>query len=107
MEYIKIFGQILGVIIQCATVITLIYALTRFLGKSNHSQNERLDKLEKHVEEIDTRLDKGERHFDTIDDGSKITQRALLALIDHAIDNNHVEKLVEVKDDLQTYLIDK
>ena len=107
MEYLRIGSQVLGVIIQCGTIITLIYALAKFLGKPNQSQNDRLDKLEAHVKEIDARLDKGDTRFTTMDEGSKITQKALLALIDHAIDNNHVEKLMEVKDDLQNYLIDK
>lgn len=107
MEYVKTAGAIFGVLIQCGTLITLVYALARFLGRPNASQNQRLDALEIHVKEIDERLDKGDKHFVTVDDGSKVMQKALLALIDHAIDNNHVEKLVEAKDDLQAYLIDK
>lgn len=107
MEYIRIAGAVLGVVIQCATVITIIYGLSKFLGRPNASQNQRIDALESDMKQVKERLDNGDKHFGTVDEGSKITQKALLALIDHAIDNNHVDKLMEVKDDLQSYLIDK
>lgn len=107
MEYIKTAGAVLSVIIQCGTIVTLLYALTRFLSRPNTTQNERIDALESDVRNIKIRIEKGNKHFAQIDDGSKVMQKALLALIDHAIDNNHVEKLVEAKDDLQAYLIDK
>ena len=107
MEYIKTAGAVLSVVIQCGTIVTLLYALTKFLARPNTTQNERIDALESDVRNIKIRLEKGTEHFAQIDDGSKVMQKALLALIDHAIDNNHVEKLVEAKDDLQAYLIDK
>lgn len=107
MEYIKTAGAVLSVIIQCGTIVTLLYALTRFLSRPNHNQNERIEALEADMKTVKARLETGDKHFETVDGGSKVMQKALLALIDHAIDNNHVEKLVEAKDDLQAYLIDK
>lgn len=107
MEVIKVVSQILSVVIQCGTIVTLIYALTKFLGKPNHDQNERLTKVEDHLKEVDRRLDIGDSHFDDIDEGNKAMLKAMLALVDHAIDNNHVEKLVEAKDEVQRYLISR
>lgn len=100
-------SQILSLVIQAATVITLIYTFVKFAGKPNATLNERLTKLEHWQEEVTRRLDKGSEHFDSIDEGNRVTQEAILALIDHAIDNNHTEKLVEAKDSLQKYLISK
>lgn len=100
-------SQALSLVIQCATIITLIYTLIRFTGKPNATQNERLDKLEHWQEEVDRRLGNGAAHFDVIDKGNRATQEAILALIDHAIDNNHTDKLIEAKDNLQKYLINK
>lgn len=114
MEFLKIGSQILGVVIQCATIVTLIYALGKFLGKPNVKQNERMDKQDKRIDKIEgdvkdinDRLDQGDKHFTEVDQGNKVMQKALLALIDHAIDDNHKDKLIEAKDVLQAYLIDK
>lgn len=100
-------SQILSLVIQCATVITLIYTLIRFAGRPNASQNDRIAKLEKWHEEVDKRLNNGNAHFAQIDEGNRVTQEAILALIDHAIDSNHTDKLLEAKDNLQKYLINK
>lgn len=100
-------SQALGLFIQSATIITLFYALYKFARKPNASQNERIEKLEKRADEVDRRLGNGATHFDEIDKANKVTQEAILALIDHAIDNNHIEKLIEAKDNLQKYLISK
>lgn len=100
-------SQILAIIIQCATIITLIYTLVKFAGKPNESQNDRLDKLEAWQKEVNRRLENGNDHFEQIDEGNRYTQEAILALMDHAIDQNHIEKLITAKDNLQKYLISK
>lgn len=99
--------QGMSVFIQLATVVTLIYALYKFARKPNDTQNDRLKALEDWKKEVDRRLDHGQTHFEDIDKGNRVTQEAILALIDHAIDNNHTDKLIEAKDNLQKYLINK
>ena len=88
-------------------MITLIYALIKFVNKPNQSQNDRLDDHEKRLDDIDKRLESGSNHFSQIDEGNRYTQEALLALLEHAIDGNHTERLKEAKDHLQSYLIRK
>lgn len=100
-------SQILALVIQCATIVTLIYTLAKFAGKPNATQNERITALEKWRDDVEKRFTKSNQHFDTIDEGNRVTQEAILALIDHAIDANHSDKLIEAKDKLQTYLINK
>ena len=94
-------------VIQCATIITLIYTLIKFAGKPHDSLDERLKNIEEWKKEVDKRLANGNNHFDQIDEGNRVTQEAILALIDHAIDNNHTDKLIAAKDNLQKYLINK
>lgn len=55
-----------------------------------------------------------EKHFDDdlkrircIEEGNRITQRALLALLKHSIDGNEVEELKNASDELTRYLISK
>lgn len=100
-------NNLLQLIIQCATIITLIYALTKFLNTSNKVQDERINMLEAWKRDVEIRLDKGDIHFRVIDEGNKVTQRAILALIDHGINGNDVDKLKRAKADLEDYLTDR
>lgn len=97
----------LQLIISLATVITLVYAFIKFTGTPNKTQNERLDELERWRKEVDKRLQTGDDHFKRVDDGNKVTQRALLALMKHAINGNDVNDLKKAEEDLEKYLVDK
>lgn len=104
---IPVLSQILTLVIQCATIITLIYTLAKFAGKPTATLNDQVKELQEWRKTVDDRLTNGNNHFNQIDEGTRVTQEAILALIDHAIDSNHADKLVEAKDKLQKYLINK
>ena len=42
-----------------------------------------------------------------IEQGNKVTQRAILALLEHAIDGNNKNQLIRAKDNLNDYLTDR
>ena len=73
----------------------------------NEEQDARLTALEKWREDVDRRLDKGNAHFSTLDDGSRVTQLALLALLDHGIDGNNITQMQHAKEELQNHLINR
>lgn len=73
----------------------------------NTEQNERLDALEEWRKEVDKKLDNDMRHFEKIDASNRITQVALLALLDHGIDGNNTEQMQHAKEELQHHLINK
>lgn len=104
---LRAISQALSLVIQCATIITLIYTLIKFTQKPTDSIKHDIDDLKEWRKDVDRRLDSGSSRFTEIDAGAKVTQEAILALIDHAIDNNHTDKLIEAKDNLQKYLINK
>lgn len=97
----------LQLIISSATVITLIYGLMKFAGSPNRTQNQRLDALEKWQKQVDDRLTTGDNHFRAIDDGNRITQKAILALMKHAINGNDVDELKRAEKSLEEYLVEK
>ena len=100
-------ATILQLIISGATVASLIYALVKFAGAPNRSQNKRLDDLEQWRKEVDRRLSTGDDHFQEIDNGNRITQKAILALMKHAINGNDVDSLRDAEKDLENYLVQK
>ncbi len=97
----------LQLIISSATVVTLIYGLLKFAGSPNRTQNQRLDALEKWREQVDDRLSTGDDHFKAIDDGNRITQKAILALMKHAINGNDIDDLKKAEKSLEEYLVEK
>lgn len=73
----------------------------------NDQQNDRLDSLEDRMEKVEGKLDRDHDRFESIDEGMHVTQRALLALLDHGLDGNNVKQMQDAKDSLQNYLINR
>lgn len=73
----------------------------------DNKQNERLDALEKWREEVDGKLDNDNVRLEHIDDGEGVIQRALLALLDHALDGNNIEQMQNSKKELTAHLTHK
>ena len=84
-----------------------IVKLVQVFKAPNADQNQRLDKLEKHMEEVDTFLAKDKVRLDGIDESTRVTQRALLALLAHGIDGNHQSQMEDAKKELELHLIRK
>ena len=57
--------------------------------------------------EYDTHFSRDLKRIETLEEGNKVTQKALLALLAHAIDGNQVDQLKRAEDDLKNYLIDR
>lgn len=66
----------------------------------NDTQNQRLDALEAWKEKVDIKLQNDH-------DSNRVTQRALLALLDHGIDGNNIEQMQHAKEELQNHLINR
>ena len=84
-------------------LVRLIHALK----SPNEAQDQRLQSLEKHLEAVDMFLAKDKARLDGIDESTRVTQRALLALLAHGIDGNHQKQMEEAKTELELHLIKK
>jgi hypothetical protein len=47
------------------------------------------------------------KRIEAIEEGNKVTQRALLALLNHAIDGNDVDEIKEASKKLNEYLLNR
>ena len=101
-------------LLAVASAIVLLSQAAEKIGKAiqmakapNARQDERLDAMEKHLEEVDKYLELDKRRLDTIDAGNRATQRALLALLDHGIDGNNIKQMQDAKTELQNHLINR
>lgn len=104
MEAINDWAQL---ILTIGAVAALIRTTGREITTPDRTQNNRITVLEGRMEKAEERLQKGDAHFQENDNSNRITQKALLAIIDHELNGNSVDKLREAKDELQSYLIDK
>ena len=107
-------NELWPLILAAASAIVLLANAAEKIAKAvqlakapNTRQDERLDKVEKHMKEIDGYLANDKARLDGLEDGNRVTQRALLALLDHSIDGNNIKQMQEAKDALQNHLINR
>lgn len=96
-----------GCITAVAAAIGVIAVCVKKAKSPNQKQNERLDKLEERLDKHDELLNKDHQRFQNIENGNKVTQRALLALLRHGIDGNDIDSMRKAENELQQYLIEK
>lgn len=96
-----------GAICTIAAAIAVFYKAVAKAQEPEHVQNQRLDALEKKVDKFAEFFDRDNKRLNSLDEGNRVTQQALLALMSHAINGNDTEKLTRAKDDLESYLINK
>lgn len=70
-------------------------------------QDERITKLEERMAKHDELFANDNDRLEVIEEGNRITQRAILALLSHGIDGNDVEGMKASKKELERYLIDR
>lgn len=101
--FLWVCGAITATAAACAVVVRMVKAAR----KPNEDQDKRLSALEDRMAALESGItDKG-RDIDRIEAGSRITQRALLALLAHGIDGNSIDAMEQARDELTAYLIDK
>ena len=105
---------IAGAIITISTAIGVLINLVTKLKEPERKQDERIKALEDRADKFDGIIEKFQGYFDNddkrlkaIDEGNKITQTALLALLKHALNGNDTQALKIAEKNLEEYLINK
>lgn len=102
-----------AVMAVCSAVVLLSNAVEKIVKAikaakaPNAHQDERLDALEAWRSIVDSKLNQDNERLGNIEDGNRVTQRALLALLAHGIDGNNIEQMQTAKEKLEKYLIEK
>ena len=110
MENLNLWAFALGLagaIKLLSDAIEGIVKAVKFAKAPNDAQNKRLDDLEDRMDEVDRKLKADHGHLTTIDEGERVTQRALIALLDHGIDGNNIKQMQDAKTELQNHLINR
>ena len=103
-----------GAIVSISAAAGVIWKIITRAKKPNEEQDKRLDDIEKRLGEHDEKFRSYDRHFqsdkdriESMEEGNRVTQQAILALLAHAIDGNNIEPLKHAEENLQQYLINR
>lgn len=109
VEVIKVVSSFLVVLVQCGTLFGMAYTVFKFSKKPTDDLEHRVGYLENWARDTDKRLHTGAEHFALNDEGQKVTQAALLAIIDALIGMDGIKdssktELLKQKSALYEYL---
>lgn len=79
---LDLISGILALVLQCATLITVMYGFYKFTQKPTVDLDTRVTTLERWREKTDARLEEGNIHFRANDESNRVTQSALLTIMD-------------------------
>lgn len=106
-DFINSIITIFQLIISFGTVCTLLYAFTKFTQRPQETQDERIAALEARVSKLEDNGADINTHIANIDRGSMVMQKAMLAMIDHAIGNEDEDNIKKARKALYDYLTSK
>lgn len=107
-------AEVWAAILAAASAIVLISNAAEKIAKAikaakapGEQIDNRLEALEQRMEKAEKKLENDSKHFESIDASNRVTQVALLALLDHGIDGNNLKQMQQAKEELQTHLINR
>lgn len=110
----EITTLVIGLLLAAAGIISTlggaaekVAKIVRALKAPNAAQDKRLEALEKHSEAVDQFLATDKRRLDDIEKSNRITQRALLGLLEHGIDGNSIKRMQDSREEIENHLINR
>lgn len=110
-------AQIIAIATAIITISTAVGVIINIISKAKEPEKkqderikaceDRLDKMDGILEKFQGYLDNDDKRLKAIDEGNKITQTALLALLKHALNGNDTQALKTAEKNLEDYLINK
>ena len=114
-EWVVNASVILAVALSAFNLWDKIDAKKKALKEPTEALKSRIAALERTVnyemverfKQYDSHFDRDLRRLESIEEGNRVTQKVLLALVSHALDGNDVEALRDAKRDMEQYLINR
>lgn len=96
-----------GAIIAISAAAGVIMKIYTAAKAPNKHQDEVLKEHGEKLEQYRKYFDSDNKRIGLLEEGNRITQQAILALLAHSIDGNDIQAMKDAKDRLQQYLISK
>lgn len=97
--------QVCASITCIAGAVAVLYNLWKKARTPESKQNERITNLEARIARHDELFAKDQRRLEALEEGNRVTQKALLALLAQGIDGNAVDAMKTAKKTLEDYLL--
>lgn len=94
-------------VVTICTTITAVVAVVKLARAPKDTLDGRLANIERTIAKHEELLAKDKHRMDGMEEGNRVTQKALLALLAHGIDGNSIPAMTEARDELQKYLINR
>ena len=102
-----------GILAVCGAISTIggaanwIVKLVQAMKAPNAEQDKQIADILEGRKGVDAKRENENRRINKQADSDRITQRAMLALLSHGIDGNHIDQMVKARDALQEHLINQ
>lgn len=109
-QLIALASAIVVISTACGVIVNIINKAREPEKKQDDRIKALEDRADKHdviLEKFQGYLDNDDKRLKAIDEGNKITQQGLLALLKHALNGNDTEALKIAEKNLEEYLINK
>lgn len=115
MEWFSTTIVIVAGVLTVLNLVDKIIGWVKELKKPQDDIESRVEKLEKAIEgeyklifaDYEQRFKRDLDRINEMERSNKIVQKSLLALMQHAIDGNHTDKLKAVAEELNDYILSK
>lgn len=94
------FGIVALAILAIWNTVWASYKNYREAKKPRDDEKARLAEVEEH-------LDNDNKRLNDLEQSTRLMLRGMVQLLDHEIDGNHTELLAAVRDDIETFLINR
>ena len=114
-EWMQYTLVICGGIITILTLWNMVEQRIKSTRQPTSNLEERVGLIERKLEfeikatfaEYDARFGRDKTKIEMIEQGNRVTQKALLALLKHSIDGNNIDALKKAEGDLSEFLIER
>jgi len=111
----QVWGWIMAVFVAVVSIDKGLDVIRKWRKASpDGQQNEKLADIDKRLITVEQAVirhgelfGKDKARLDRLEDGNRVIQEGMLALLSHAIDDNNVDKCKQAKEALEKYLIQK
>ena len=106
-EFWAVITAICGFIITGSAAFNIIVNAVKKLKAPEKTQDDRLKVIEERLDLFETYFLNDKKRIDAMENGSRVTQQAILALLSHAINGDNQEQLEKARNNLNEYLINR
>lgn len=105
--FITVLLAICGGVVGMAGAVAVVVRFWKWAHKDTDKNTEDIGEFKRWLASDKHRIEDLEEKQEEMDKMNKLQLKALFTLLGHEIDGNHTSQLAEVRDEINTYLIEK